>query len=543
MNSISRRSFVAGTAAGAAALGLCGIAVAEETVAAEGMAQLQMGVGYDYYPPAQGTVAFEATPVDPSAIAQTVDADIVVVGAGLAGVTMALVAVERGFKTVLLEKTGVMNVRGSGIGSLSCQVAKDAGVTFDQTQYLGDALKAANFRCNVDTWKNWIKYNGEAVDWLIEQTKDSIEPWINLPETGSPADTFAGVTTYNDTIEAKEGMFAWATAVLEKAVAEGADVRFETPAVQLVREDGTVTAVIAKDVDGTYLRFNASTGVVLCTGGYENNWEMLRKYMRPDDLNVVAWRLPNKENTGDGQLMGEAVGAAMEPAPHVMMRDPGGSAQAHASMTFCSCRWPRVNKNGMRYVNEVISHNNLANAMMRQPGGRDYIVLAGPTLLDAMVNTTYRNHTPGARKRTPEDIIDQVTPVLITADTVEELAEKTGIDCANLKATFERLTELYLMGEDVDYGTDPGMLMSYAEGPYYCVEEGCSDLVTVSGLQTSPIGEVLDGQGVAIPGLYAMGNCSGGMFNDTYPHELSGISHSRCVVFPYILGKALCGEI
>ena len=101
------------------------------------------------------------------------------------------------------------------------------------------------------------------------------------------------------------------------------------------------------------------------------------------------------------------------------------------------------------------------------------------------------------------------------------------------------MTELYEMGEDVDFGTDPGMLMSYATGPYYAAEEGASDLVTVSGLRVTPQSEVIDKTGNAIPGLYAVGNCSGGMFNDSYPHELSGISHSRCVVFAYLLAKDL----
>lgn len=546
---VSRRTLLAGGAALALVAGTGGGigTVARDAVAAEagaGMADLAEGRSYDYYLPKEGQVAFESTPIPPSAVEEHIDADVVVCGAGLAGVIMTLAAVDRGFKTVLLEKTDVMNVRGSGIGSLSCAVAQEAGVVFDETQYFNDALKAANFRCDVNVWKAWVAHNGEAVDWLIEQTKDSITPYINLPETGSAADTFAGVTTYNDTIEAKEGMWAWADAALARAIEKGADVRFATPAVQLVRDgDGPVTGVIAKREDGSYAEYTAGRGVVLCTGGYENNWDMLQRYMRPEDLNVVAWRLPNTQNTGDGHLMGMQVGGALEPAPHVMMRDPGGSAAAHASMTFCSCRWPRVNKNGERFCNEVISHNNLANAIMRQPGGRDFIILAGPTIEEAMAATTYRNHTPGARKRTIEDIVAQVDPVLMRADTLDELAEQAGIDPEGLKRTCARLTELFELGEDVDYGTDPGMLMSYEYGPYYCVEEGCSDLVTVSGLQTNAQSEVLGLDGEAIPGLYAIGNCAGGMFHDTYPHELSGISHSRCVVFPYMLAKHLAGEV
>lgn len=549
---MSRRTFIGGSLAfasamGATALGGCqptqggaqgGGAEADAPQATDGLGSREAA---SFFEPPRGTVAFEADPVPEDAISTTEEVDLVVCGAGLAGIVLALAASERGLKTVLLEKTAGMNVRGSGIGSLNCKVVKEAGISFDERAYLDDALKAALYRCDIELWKTWIAHNGEAVDWLIEATKDSITPYLNLPDSGAAVDTFGGVSTYNDTIEAKEGMATWAQAILDKAIDNGTDARYRTPAVQLVLEEGRgVAGVVAKSLeDGSYVRLIASKGVALCTGGYENNLEMLKANMRPEDLNVVAWRLPNTENTGDGQLMGEAVGAAMEPRPHIMMRDPGGSAAANSSMTFLSCRWPRVNKLGKRFVNECISHNDLANAFMRQPGGRDWLILAGPTLKEAMEGTTYKDHTPGARKQTADQIIEQAKGVIVEAGTLDELAEATGIDREGLKETCRRITELHAAGEDIDFGTDPGMLMSFENGPYYAAEEGASNLVTVSGLLVTSNSEVVDGDGRAIPGLYALGNCSGGMFNDSYPHELSAISHSRCVVFPYLLAKHL----
>lgn len=549
---MSRRTFLGGSLAfagtmGMAALGGCQpVGARAQRDAAElggtnGSGASEGGSPLSFFEPPRGTVAFEADQVPENSIAKTEEVDLVVCGAGLAGVVLSLAASERGLKTVLLEKTAGMNVRGSGIGSLSCSVVKEAGIVFDERAYLDDALKAALYRCDAEIWRTWVERNGEAVDWLIEATKDAITPYLNLPDSGAAVDTFGGVNTYNDTIEAKEGMVAWAQAALDKAIENGTSVRYSTPAVQLVREqDRGVTGVVAKSMeDGSYLRLTASKGVALCTGGYENNLEMLRENMRPEDLNVVAWRLPNTENTGDGQLMGEAIGGVLEPRPHIMMRDPGGSAAAHSSMTFLSCRWPRVNKLGKRFVNECISHNDLANAFMRQPGGRDWIILAGPTLKEAMEGTTYKDHTPGARKQTAEQIIEQAKDVIVQADTLEELAQATGIDPENLQETCRRITELHANGEDVDFGTDPGMLMSFESGPYYAAEEGASNLVTVSGLVVTSDSEVVDGDGRAIPGLYALGNCSGGMFNDSYPHELSAISHSRCVVFSYLLARHL----
>ena len=504
------------------------------------MALLQTGIEYEYYPSPAGDIAFVEEPIDESQIVSTEEFDLVVCGAGIAGLTLTHAAAERGLKVVLLEKTQVFNVRGHDIGSLDCQLVKDAGIEFDKDAYLNDALKSTNYRCNIDLWKTWIANNGEAVDWLVDSTKDYVTAYLNQP--GGPTDTFNGVTTYNDQIQFEEELHEMMSAQYDIATSQGADIRFETPACQLVQDEtGRVTGVIAKTVDGDYIKLMGSKGVALCTGGYENNWEMLEHNIRPEDLCVVAWRLPNTQNTGDGHLMGMAVGGVMDPYPHAMMRDPGGSVQAHVSSALLSLRFPRVNKAGQRFANESMAPNYLANMLMRQAGGRDYVILAGPDLASAIASTDYKTYTMSAAKREPEDLANEAMEmgIIIQADTIEELAEKLGIDATNLKATLDRMTELHELGVDEDWGSDTEMMMSYAEGPYFAAEEGGACLVTVSGLRVTANSEVIDGSGMPIPGLYALGNCSGDMFDNSYPHELSGISHSRCVVFAYLLAKHL----
>ncbi|WP_172623457.1 FAD-dependent oxidoreductase [Arabiibacter massiliensis] len=547
----TRRTFVAGGIASLAAMGLAGCAPttptkgsdpapqkAEATPQPAGMQGMATGVQYEYFPPPAGTVAYVSDPVQDDQISSTEEYDLVVCGAGIAGLTLAAASAQNGLKTALLEKTSSFNVRGHDIGSISCKLVKEAGIEFDEDAYFNDALKSSLYRCNIDLWKTWIKHNGEAVDWLVDAVKGKATAYLNQP--GGATDVFNGIVTYNDQIQFEEGLEAMMQALLELAEANGAVVRFDTPACQLTQDgDGKVTGVIAKDKSGSYSKLLAGKGVALCTGGYENNWEMLQKSMRPEDLCVVAWRLPNTENTGDGHLMGESVGGVMDPYPHVMMRDPGGSVVAKKSSPLLSLRFPRVNMAGQRFVNECTAPNYVANAIMRQSGGRDYIVLAGETLSSAIESTSYRSYTMSAAKREPDDLAKDAEDIIIQAETIEELAEKTGIDAANLKATFERMTELHELGEDLDWGADTGMMMSFAKGPYYAAEEGGANLVTVSGLRVTSQSEVINASGLPIPGLYALGNCSGDMFSDSYPHEFSGISHSRCVVFAYLLAKRL----
>lgn len=555
--SLSRRSFVAGATtvaacAGGLTLGMTAQAHADEGTGAagsadatgvegSGMQALQTGIEYSYYPPVEGEIAFVADPVDDADIVSTEEFDLVVCGAGIAGMTLTHAAAERGLKVILIEKTGIFNTRGHDIGSISSRLYEEAGAEFDADAYLNDALKAANYRCSIDLWKTWIAYNGEAVDWLIDSLSGFVTPQLNMPN--GPTSVYSGVTTWNDGVGFEEGLYAALEAMEAIAKENGADIRYETPACQLVQdESGRVTGVIAKDPDGNYIKLMGTMGVALCTGGYENNWDMLQKSLRPEDLCGVAWRLPNHQNTGDGHMMGRAVGGVMDPYPHAMMRDNAGSVVSHdtARMSFA---FPRVNLAGQRFVNESIAVNYLANAIMHQPGGRCFYLMAGPTLAEAIGSTSYSNGTAASARLSPEELAEMAADIVIEAQTVEELAEKTGIDLENLKTTLARITEIHEMGEDPDWGADTTMMMSFETGPYYAIEEGGSNLVTVSGLRVTHNSEVTDKNGLPVPGLYAIGNCAGDMFSDTYPHELSGISHSRCVVFAYLLVKHLMGEL
>ena len=239
--------------------------------------------------------------------------------------------------------------------------------------------------------------------------------------------------------------------------------------------------------------------------------------------------------------MGLAAGGVMDPFPHIVMNDPGGSVPLHQSIKMLTLPLPRVNKAGLRFVNESIAPNYLANAIMRQPDGCDYVIVAGETLAAALAATCYNTYSMSAAKLSPEELEENSAGAYVQADTLEELCEQTGINLENLRATLDRVTELFHLGEDVDWGSNAGMLADYSSGPYYAFQESGATLVSVSGLQVTTKSEVIDKNGSPIPGLFALGNASGSMFSDSYPHELTGISHSRCVTFAYLLAKRLSG--
>ena len=136
----------------------------------------------------------------------------------------------------------------------------------------------------------------------------------------------------------------------------------ETPACQLIKEDGKVVGVIARTAEG-YVKYLCAKGVVLATGGYEFNPTKLKECCRPRDLALNHWMNGTASNTGDGHEMGKAVGAIEDEYPHPLMLDP---AQLMPYL--------RVNKLGKRFTPEYEPYNHLALAMQNQPGAINWYI-------------------------------------------------------------------------------------------------------------------------------------------------------------------------
>lgn len=303
--------------------------------------------------------------------------------------------------------------------------------------------------------------------------------------------------------------------------------------MQLIQQDGKIKGVYAKGSEGI-IKIEASQGVALATGGYEFNWDMLTQRIRPRDLAVYAWTNPTTTNTGDGILMGLAAGAAEDDWPHILMNDPAG-AKTGTRANGAMLAFLRVNENGQRFVNENLSFEYMSNAIMYQPGAHDFVLLSGTDILASL------EKAKGGAPWTPEDMYDSIKDVLVQADSLDELAKTCGINAENLSATVARYNELCEAGEDTDFGKKPNDLIPLSEGPYYAIEESGACLVTVNGLRINADSQVLTQEGSVIEGLYAVGNASGSMFNGTYPHHMSAISHGRCLTFGYLVGRRLAG--
>ncbi len=321
----------------------------------------------------------------------------------------------------------------------------------------------------------------------------------------------------------------------DNAIKSGVNILFKTPAKQLIRNgNGRVSGVITETPQG-YKQVNAKA-VVLCTGGYQNNPEMLAKYI-PEALNVVAnWTFP-RNMTGDGHQMAMWVGAAMEEAPHCPMLWDGGIPGAFMNPLS---RQPFLNVNifGQRFVNEDAPFGYTARADLRQPEHMKWVVWDDKWEEDAprfngdaceRLQGPMTFHNP----KTVESFIKR--GLILKENTLEALSRKMKVPHDAFMSTIRRYNELAGLKKDLDFGKPSYMLTGIEKAPFYAVKTGASLVVTSSGLEVNTSLQVLDKDRNVIPGLYGAGDVSGGFFANDYPNVL-GTANSRALTFGRLAG-------
>ncbi len=571
---LSRRGFVAAAGAAVAVAGAAGVAHAAESAAKDAGAAssakdasaaggeatddskmygegAHVISGYDnpfptndphmFAPCAagEGDVAFVADPIPASEIVATHQVDVVVCGLGPAGDAAALSCAEHGLKTVAVEKRAIANYCSATIGGTNSMIHKHWGVTFDEQAWLDDAMTNCGYRGNMDLYKRYLETNGEAVDWYVQHFIDHDGKTLDdFPLTFNANGDFA---TFRDQYDETSLSRSWNTSInlpytpaelaslLPELIQEaGGEVRYECPACQLVTDEGgAVTGVIVKSADG-YERYDCARGVVLATGGYGCNPKKLMECCRPRDLALCGWMTPSTGNTGDGHEMGKAVGGVEDEYPHPLMLDP-----------MQLMPYLRVNKLGRRFTPEYEPYNHLACAIQSQPGACDYYIVDG-----AIAQKIDAIWTPSSSCYGPKEVwVGAATsPAALKADTLEELAELMGVPADAFVATIERWNEMCDAGEDEDFHFPSQMMAKIDTPPFYANLEGAEALSTAGGLQVDVHSRVLDASGQPIQGLFALGLTSGGMFANTYPHNLNCLSHTRNCTFGYNVGKYLSGD-
>ena len=427
------------------------------------------------------------------------DVEIVVVGAGAAGLSAALTAQEKNANVLVLEKggiTGGSTVRSGGkILAAGTPWQEKQGYTdtpemmyeylmsFDRDDIMNEELVMTFSKGSAENLQ-WLEDRGVQVQ-DVEYIHSALTPWRVHNTMGGGGQT--------------SGHGGQITAPLtNRYEGNGGKIVYNCRATELItNEAGTVVGVKAVMTDGTPVTVNAKS-VILATGGYAKNEEMLDKY--EDFLpNNLYGTVPNT-CVGDGLVMATAIGAKNFDAPGLQL--------VYVSYDcYCGINEESgliVSEDGLRVVDEYTYQSHVATALADAKSTCGYYIAA----------------KKGGYAVEPYPMIQWgVTMEHVPhAATIGELAEKIGVDKTALEATVARYNELCAKGVDEDFGK-PAQYMIPVEGDeYYAFRMTPGTSVTFGGLEIDVNARVLDTNNQPVPGLYAAGEVAfTGLFDAEYP--------------------------
>lgn len=512
--------------------------------------------------------------ISDSRIKETREADVVIVGAGLAGLTAARAASEQGASVIVMEKAGTWQCRSGQYGTIGNKYQRELGIAFDKNQAILENMKQMGYRSDQRMWNYWADHSGADFDWMLElapkvnlmkETDTELKrDQVNLMMMHYPLpDPYRreeeNSPTYPTVMTLLPSQKPLLTLVYERCLQQGCSFIYSTRAIRLIRPEraGRVEGVIGQSVQGDYIKVLAHKAVILTTGDYGNNKAMMKHFVpwAADYMNVF----PNKDakdqptNTGDGQIMGAWAGGKIEDGPHApMIHTLGGPMGTDAYFL--------ANARGKRFVNEDIGGQQLSCAIYRQPENFAWQILDDkwPEQLPYMgVAHGSVNHCVPADQNpklpadcqwaigrtsytSREDFLK--TKDLVIADTLEELAAKlcpdNEADQQTLLQSIRHYNELCHKGHDDDFGKIAKRMFPIETAPFYAGKMlGGAMLVNMGGLTVNPEdGNVLDKDYNGIPGLYTAGNTQGGRFVVDYPVVTAGVSHAFALVYGRLVG-------
>lgn len=554
---MNRRSFVKGSALGLAAVAassaVAANALADETEAATATAE---GAPTEVAAsPAAPSWLGEEPSIDPASISATYETDILIVGMGCSGSAAAATAAELGLNCICVERgAGVPETR-EYLAGVNTPFTLESGNETDPGKLLNEISRYASGKCDRDLVKLWIDNSAETIGWVDGiLTTAGKEVAIDVP----PEHPTGGTDYYLPTVQhcwepsytypMRNDLFAQA------AQDAGNAVLFNCKLVKLLHDGGTVTGGICA-YDGGYIQINAPY-TIIATGGYAGNPEMM-KALQPDTVRCVSVSSYHSFDDGSGIKAGIWAGAAKESDPTPMIFDRGSILPDQTS-GYVVCddgieRFPgqnyqlnigsqpflKVNRRGERFANESTPYDNMLFAAGRQPGGVFCQVFDGNCDADIIRFATigcasYTRAMVEYAGMTTEEFIamDGGSETFFKADTLDELADMLGFageDKDTFLATCERYNELFDAQEDADYGKEAYRLSELRTPPFYGCWFGGSLLGTLDGLRINARMQVLDADYNVVPGLFAVGDASGGFFNTNYPEYIPGLAASRSV--------------
>jgi fumarate reductase flavoprotein subunit len=552
---ITRRTFIKSTAAGAGAIAAAGAGL---TAAEKAAAQIASSAQPKKH-------SWETPPADipDSKIKEKVTTDIVIIGCGVSGATASASATEAGARVIVIEKHTTYNSRGSDNAAIASRTQKKLGVKVDKDEVVLALQKYSGNRSDQRLLRLWADNSGRIIDWI----GDMLEPagYSTVLRYWPLPDGFDIRKEYYQQFPVVHnfsgGQAGLVETLMSNAKKRGAEFRFNTRAIKLIRKDkGRVTGVIALDQDGNYVQLNASKSVILCTGDYGHDYEMMEAYCPTAAAFAKDSPYDPPVNTGDGHKMAMWVGGLMQPWPHPPLDHSSGGSMG------CSA-FLHVNNLGERYENEDTDSGAVSNSMKLQPGNcfwqiydskyQDEVGKLGFGFLKGAESNApggapggsgapggAMGKAPGEASGGPGTGRSGAPPSgdKVQADTITELAQKMKVPADTLKATVTRYNDLAKLGRDLDFGKRSDRLTTVEKPPFYASQALIGFLVVLGGFYVNTKLQLLDEERKPIQGIYLAGNTVGNRFGMDYPLICPGLSHAFAWTTGYLAARNAAAE-
>lgn len=443
--------------------------------------------------------------------AEELNCDVVIIGAGGAGLTAGAMAAEKGANVIIVEKmpivggnslkaTGGMNAAGTDFQA--ALDITDSGVQ----EFIEDTMNGGHQLNNIDLVTTMSENSSEAVNWLasigaelpkVAATGGTVHKYLHEPEDGSAVGSF----------------------LVEKLSARcdelGINVMLNTEATEIVMTDGTATGILANDAEHEYT-INAGA-VIVAAGGFGSNFDMMASY-NPALANAVTTN--HAGATGDGINMATAVGADTVDMEQIQLHPTVYQETGLlVSESVRSMGGILVNAEGKRFTNDMSTRDAVSAAELEQPGAYAYIIFDQRIVDDLKSCEKYIK-----------------SGLTVQADTYEELASLMELDETAAAAFVESMdiwNAAVAAGEDAEFGRNNGMDGDLATAPYYAIKIAPGIHHTMGGIKIDTDAQVIDTEGNVIPGLFAAGETTGGVHGG---NRIGGNAVCDFVVFGRIAG-------
>ena len=508
--------------------------------------------------------------IDEAAITETVDTDILIVGAGNGGMFAAAYAAANGLNFRVIEQNANVQDTRHWYGAVDSAAAKEAGEpATDKAKLLSEISRYASGKCDQRVVKTWINESAAMHDFMRSILEDKYG-WVcdftSGTEAAWPAENAEHNTDYlypvqehNYMASERESGLARNELLLQYIQELGYDVDFKTSLAKLEKNsDGRITGVIAQSTeDDHFIRYNANQGVLLACGGFPGNPYMMEQ-LDPLGTSVTTACSYSPADKGYGIRAAVWAGANFDKEAAPMLFDRGivapgvDGGYVASDSAFGGKAFPgpirqynpgtqpflKVNRNGERFANESSPYNDIVYAAAHQPG-RVYAQICDANVLE----DAKRFHTIGCSAQTRaggekyfQGKVDEAVAAgtLFVCDTIEELADKlgfTGEAKDTFLATVDRYNELYDKQNDEDFGKPAYRLSAIRTAPFYGCWLGASLLTTEQGIAINDKGQALDTNNQPMEGLYITGDMSGSFFANNYPCLMAGVAMGRTLTY------------